>query len=535
MLRLPSPSSPPPPWWADPVVAFGAIVAMALHGWAWFAGEYVPYIDYSNHLGLISILAHGGETGALAYVDRSLAPVPYLSFYAVSAAFAQVMSVPAACKASLLLSTGLCVYGGAFLAERSGRSPRLGLFTPLCLFGYALGYGFAAFVFTTPFLFFALGANEGLLEAVDEGDRTRRRWIELALAVFLLYIGHAFMFGVGAALIAFRSSAWALARLRGRPRLAARGWGLVALGALPTIVIGLPVLVMRLYGAPPTDDTPTEGPWISFASVSARFGRYGGDLLERGSSEHWTTMHLAAALFVLWVLLSLVRPNPARGPERRERSFGLELFALGGAALYLFGPESVNRPVAIWMLYPRFAVLAAGLVFLLPRPDLRGLLGLPAALLALGLVAHNAKITHAHMTRFNGWAEQYDPVRKLVPPKSRVLALSIPPQGDLLRYHPALGSLYFYHLADGAAYTAFLFDVPLLPVQPKKEGKPRAPFWKNVHGFDPKVHGKDFDYLVLRGPALTRRADASENHRRVGEANGWIVYETLDPSPKRGP
>ena len=77
-------------WYADPIVAVGAVVAMACNGWVWFAGEYVNYIDYSNHLGLISILAHGADTGALAYADRSFAPVPYLLFYLISATFAQV-------------------------------------------------------------------------------------------------------------------------------------------------------------------------------------------------------------------------------------------------------------------------------------------------------------------------------------------------------------------------------------------------------------------------------------------------------------
>ena len=63
----------PRPWWRDPLVAVGAVLAMTLHGWAFFAGEYLPYIDWSNHLGLISVLAHGGETGALDVLERRAA------------------------------------------------------------------------------------------------------------------------------------------------------------------------------------------------------------------------------------------------------------------------------------------------------------------------------------------------------------------------------------------------------------------------------------------------------------------------------
>lgn len=41
------------------------------------------------------------------------------------------------------------------------------------------------------------------------------------------------------------------------------------------------------------------------------------------------------------------------------------------------------------------------------------------------------------------------------------------------------------------------------------------------------------DYLVLRGPRLTKRADASDNHVRVETFNGWTVYKTKDPTPQR--
>lgn len=522
-------------WYADPIVAVGAVVAMACNGWVWFAGEYVNYIDYSNHLGLISILAHGADTGALAYADRSFAPVPYLLFYLISAGFAQVMSVPSALKVSLILATGLCTYGGAFCAERCGRSPRLGLLTPLTLFGYALGYGFVSYVFTIPLFFFTLGACEGLLTSLESGRAPWRRWGELALFVLLTYLGHAFVFMVVALLVGLRVTVWSLARLL-RPegvRLALRGWGLVALSAVPTAVICFPVLVSRMGSSPPTEDTSTDGPAFTFVPIAKRFARYGGDLLERGSVEHWDTMYAAAALFGLWVLLSLFRPHPTNDNPACRRSWGLEIFAAAAAALYLFGPEGISRPIGVWMVYPRFAVLAAGLVFLLPRPDLRGWIGVPAALLALGLVAHNAVINHGHIEHFNASAKRYDPVRAMIPRGSRVLALNWVSAGDVVRSHQAMGSLYFYHLADGAAYTAFLFDVPLLPVRPKLEGRPRAPHWRHVSSFDPRTHGKDFDFLVLRGKALTDRADASKNHRRYGEVDGWVIYETIDPTPKR--
>lgn len=521
----------PRKWWADPVVGLGAAVAIAAHAWMFFVGEYLPYIDWSNHLGLISVLAHGGDSGALAYVHREWAPTPYLLFYALTAAFAQVMAVPAAAKASLLVATGLCTYGAAYYAESGGRSPRLGLVAPLALFGFSLGYGFAAFVFAVPFMFWVLGAAERLLSAVDEGRPARRAWVTLAVAIALMYLAHALLFATVSVLVALRTSLWSLGRLRD-PRQAARGFLAVGTSALPIVAIGLPFLVVAMQpGEATTAGAPPPEHWFSFTPLSQHLANLGGHLLERGSARHWLTMKAALGLFVVWSLVSAFATNP--DPAGPRRGFGLEINAAALCAFYLFGPQSLDRPVEVWMVYPRFGILAAALVFCLPRPNLTGWLGTSFAVLGLGLVLHNADINRGHIERFNGWATQYDPVRAAVPPKQRVLALTIAPPGDLTHLHPALGSLYFYHLADGAAYSAFLFDNPLLVVRPRKAGRPNAPFWRNVHGFDPKVHGKDFDYLVLRGPTLTRRADASPNHEKVAAANGWTVYRTLEPTPKR--
>src|SRR5262245_27528593 len=95
----------------DPVVWTGAIAAVAIHAWVFFAGEYLPYIDWSNHVGLAALLGHGGP-----YVERSLLPSPYLLFYAFTALFGMVVGVVAAAKIALLVSTFLFTFGAAFLA-----------------------------------------------------------------------------------------------------------------------------------------------------------------------------------------------------------------------------------------------------------------------------------------------------------------------------------------------------------------------------------------------------------------------------------
>src|SRR3990167_7650595 len=129
-------------WYTDPVIWAGALFSALAHGYALFSGGYLPYIDWSNHLGLISILAHGGDSGALAYATRSLEPTPYLLFYAVTAGIAQLVSVDVAAKLSLLLASALMTLDAADLAESSGRSPRLGLVAPMALYGISMGFGF---------------------------------------------------------------------------------------------------------------------------------------------------------------------------------------------------------------------------------------------------------------------------------------------------------------------------------------------------------------------------------------------------------
>lgn len=492
----------------DPVVWAGALLAVAMHAWLFFAGPYLPYVDWSNHVGLISLFARGGP-----YVERSFAPTPYLLFYACSALLGQIVPIVVAAKLSLLIATFLLTFGAAYLAEQAGRDPRLGLIAPLAMFGISLGYGFASFVFALPLMLFAFGATERALLVPS-----RRATAVLAGTILLVYLGHAMVFAAAATAIFIRTM------IRGAAARSIRPIVRVALAALPTVLVGIPILVrtvndpFREAGA-----TASKGKLFTF-NWDAQLNNLGGHLLERGSSDHWNTMYLALGLLVFWLLLSLFRSR------RTDRTWGLEIYAGCLAALYLFGPVSLEWPFSVWMIHARFATVAVLSLFLLPKVDLSGRIGGALASLSLALVLHNAALNRRHILQFNQWARRYDPVRALIPPGARVLALTVVPRGDLTRAHRALGSLYFYHLADGASYTAFLFDAALLPVRLKKD-RPRAPFWRTPHHFDPTTHGKDFDYLVLRGAGLIARAERSDNHRLVKNVDGWAVFETLDPTP----
>ena len=516
----------------DPLVVLAVVAGTALTAWALFAGRYLPGIDYSNHLALISVLAHGGESGALDYLQRSLAPTPYLLFYALTAALAQVFAVDVAAKLSLVISAALLGTGAASLASATGRSPRLGALAPLAFFGVSYGYGFVTFVFTTPLVFWTLAAAERLI--VAESHELRRRTAAYAAWLSLTFLGHGLLFWTVAVLLLSRVTLVGLAQLAGGReglRHVTRTVVRLAIGTVPALLLAASSIIQHLRHPDIEAGTTPAETLFSFEPWSSHLAQLGGHLLERGSVEHWRVMYAAAALFALVIMASLLRPRTTTTP-RESRAAAL-IYAAGLTALFLVGPMALEWPSSVWYVYPRYGVLAGVALWLLPRARLGGVFGLVVVLSACGLVAWNARLNHGHIAQFSGWASRYDGVRAAIPPGSRVLALTVTPGGDFTQQHPALGSLYFYHLVDGASYTAFLLDKTAHPVHSRRDVVlPRAPFWRSPDSYDPRTHGVDFDYLVLRGPGLVARTEAAGLHERVAEIEGWTVYKTKAPTPR---
>ncbi|MBI4820460.1 MAG: hypothetical protein HY791_29605 [Deltaproteobacteria bacterium] len=519
------------------MVLLSALFGAAASAWALFAGRYLPSIDLSNHLALISALAHGGETGATDYIERVFAPSPYLLFYAVTALFGQLVPVDVAAKLAFALSGSLLSLSAACLADATGRDPRLGALAPLALFSLSFGWGFASFVFSTPLFFFALAAHERLVAPAE--DLTRREGLmalgAYALWVMLVFNGHGLLALALAFLVATRATSLSIAGLvRTRSRRALRPFALAAVGALPAAISMVPLIIGLERNPWREAGTRIEDAKLFiFEPLSRHLEGIGGNLLERGSPNHWLVMWGAVAWFGLALFLSIVAGALRReAPPNDRRSLGLETYALGLLVIYLAGPISVGAPVSAWLVYPRFGVLAGVALSILPRLSLRSWFGwllIPAAFV---LVGANAELNARHIRNFSNLAAHYDPVRRAIPPKTRVLALTVVPQGDFTNQHPALGSLYFYHMVDGASVTAYLFQMPVLPARVRVDHAPRAPFWKTPHLYEPRVHGVDFDYLVLRGPEIVERTRRAQLHDLVTEIDGWFVFKTKNPTPR---
>jgi hypothetical protein len=512
-------SPEPSEWHRDPWVWVAAVFSGLVHSAVFFSGRYLPYIDWSNHIALIAALGHGEGNGSLAYLERSFAPGPYLLFYATAALLSQGMPVEVAAKLCLVVTSVALPLSAAYLASACGRSPRLAIAAPLAMFGISLGYGFASFVFGLPMLFALLGSAEHTLNRYRSSQATScAGW--MAAWLLLTYLGHGLLFLFGGGIIAIRAMLFAGLSRSFRPL------GIIALAALPTTLLALANVLLRSTspGAAPDESEA----WLTFARFADVSTRLPGDLLDRGSSGHRWTMWGILAVWIVNLVASFWNRDAMR-PIRANR-FGLEVYAAGATLFFLFGPESINWPASVWLVRPRFGVVAGLLAFLLPTVRLeRPRWTLVLATASLVLVVQNAWLNADHIRKFSQWAEPYNAVRAAIPPRASVLAISLPDAGDPMRAHPALGSLYFYHMADGAAYCGFLFNQALLPIHQRPDFRLRTPDWRNPSAFRPETFGRDYDYLVLRGTAVVNRTRDSRFHQEEANLNGWVVFRRRHP------
>ena len=517
----------------DPILIGGALIATGIHAWVYFAGFYLPFYDWPNHIGLISIFAHGDELGGLKYFERSFIPTPYALFYYLSGLLAQVVPVVVAAKLTLVLTSPILIFSVAYLLWVHGREPRLALISPMAIFGHALGYGFASFVFALPFLFLTLAEFERILLNLSAGynlSHPRVRWSVLRLACILIlcFLGHALVFIAAAWVVGVRFIAYLIINARFELVLMGRAFGALLVSYMGAAFLVL-LRIVILYSEPlrKTETTPLDAarPWLIFPPMEQRWSRLAGHLIDRGSAEHMFSMYAVVAAWGLLIVLAIFFRSKA------ERLFGGYLSVTAGIlALYVLGPDSIEKPFSVWLFYSRFATSAAIALWCLPPVRLRGVVGLGVSVLMILTLAYDASLQRKHVIQMSSVAAQYDPVRKLVPKGKRILGLTygVPP-GDVSTFHPTMRCLYFYHLADGAAYAAYLFDNPLIPIRYRRGiQKPKAPFWRTPQVFHPSIHGREFDILILRGQPveLTKK---SPYHRLRGEANGWWVFETISP------
>ncbi|MCA9552001.1 MAG: hypothetical protein KC933_18320 [Myxococcales bacterium] len=488
-------------WHHDPLVWLGVLVGVAAAGLVLFAGPYLPYPGWARDVALGAAFADGGAHGADAYLAPSLIPTPGVLFALATAAWTSVVTAEVGAKLNLLIAAGLLVIGAARLAEATGRSPRLALAGPVVLLGAGLGLDGAALVFTAPWLLFLLADLEWLLRAMRLDApiyerEARLRSVLLSLWIALCFLGDRGLFTVAAALIVARLVVHGVRRVRGDRRGVARAVFSVGLTVVPTLLLAVPSLLTRAPAARP--GARAHAP--ALADVGASLVAHGGAL----------TAGLLAGTLALWLL-------SARGARHEDydklHTVGPWVYAVAAVGLAAIGLAPVGWPVLFLLLLPpagyrgRRAALAA--VVLLP-------------------VLHGAWLARSAVLEYSAWAAPYDRVRALIPPRQRVLPLSVPGAAGPWRAGEDLG---FYHLVDGAAYVP-LDRVPAdLPMQAALH--PAAPPGVAPEGYTPEGPASAYDYLVLRGPALVEATRAApERFREVGEVEGWVVFQNRAPPPR---
>ena len=509
-------------WHRDPWVAIFMLVGVAACASVVFAGRYLPYQDWAGHVGLSAVLAYGDATGADVYLTRSLIPTPYYLFYVTTACLGALVPIEVAAKVTLLFATAVATIGAARLAQATDRSPRLCGPAPLLLFGVPLSLGFASFVTGLPWLLHALADTENLV--VGNGSR-RAAAGRLAVFLVLCFLGHGLVFVFAGLLIAIRVLLYAI---RGPQRQAILAW--VGISFVPVVLVAVPSVVRRLQHRyiSPEFVTAKGTAWAGWVSWSQRMKSWPVDLLDRGGDGHgWTMAMLAMFGLVLlartaWRRRAAEQPGPAERPGKTD---GLPIYAAAMLFIFVAGPAWIGWPVTFWVVNQRAGTMAGLLLLMLPNPDLRGRVGTVIATLVLIPVIHNAMINRPLIERYSRWAGAYDEVRFMIPAGKRVVALNrgVPVKpGD---------TLYFYHLVDGAAYVPIGNIPEEVPVH--RRNVPGTPYNPSAGSFDPKVHGRMYDYVVVHGRSLRRRvATSTITHRAVGTVNRWTVFETLDPMPR---
>ncbi len=502
----------PPSWHRDPIVGLFVLVGATAMAVVLFAGRYLPYQDWAGHVGLSAVLAMGHETGADAYLVRSFAPTPYFTFYVCTALLGRIIPIEVAAKLNLVIATVVAVTGAARLAQATGRSPRLSGLAALMMFGVSLGLGFASFVTGLPWLLHALAETERLM--ADPA----RRWSSagrLTIFLALCFLGHGLVFVFAALLIGARC----VQHLSRPPR----SWSPVgfafAAGGIVVLTLGMPAILRRIerrYVSPEfvRPGGPAPAGW---ASVEDHLRTFAGDMLDRGGDGHEWTM-IGALLWGVSVSVAVRWWGRHAAPRPSGAGDGLMVYAATASAIFLLGPVWIGWPVTFWVVYQRAGTVAALFWLMMPRTALHSRSGAILATASVAVVAHNAAVNAAVVAKYSEQVRAYDDVRAAVPPGHRILPLSRAPRPQ--------DTLGFYHLVDGAAYVP-VGNVPEeMPVhRSNRSGTPYNPSWD---GFDPRSHGRMYDYLVVHGdhPRLP-----SPIHEATVTYGPWTIFRTRSPLP----
>lgn len=501
--------------------------------------RFLPLLDLPNHLSAIAIWHRYADPswGYQRFYNLNLLPLPYWGYFFPVHMLAYLMPIEVANKVYLSAYALALPAGGALLARQMGRSPWLCVFVFPLVFNMNFAFGFITFCAGMTLLLFALVVLDRFLQSP-----TRGRGLALFALTTFLYTTHVLpwlFFGVAALILLFcHGQGHGLRPLR---MLAA------AAAMLPSVALG--VFAFRAAQTAGTHVKPGE---LDYRASSEAL-THGIEQAFHRVLATWPAdlpYQIMLLLALCWVFAmssgrSDVPPEAAR--ERESMGGGatsggfryrLELVLALACCAAVFLPMHLFKPVDLWMIGGRFVSVVVLFAVLLPRGPFvgegsgrRGLLLVPVVLLH---VVYAYRLT-TQWREFDRRAASVRRLAKRIPRGSSTLTLTLGELTDPSVDYQTVPYVQFHAYPQffAGGFEPWVLNTGFPMVRKPGAGLP-SPRWKQPQQFRYELHGRYYDYVLIRGEARDHQMfgpDDGPSAPLVAQDGEWRLYRIKDPIP----
>lgn len=465
----------------------------------------LPVVDLPQHAAQIALLFTIDDPGFPFHGQYQLNYfTPYLLAYLLAAAFALVLPIPLALKATLTLIGGLWLWALWRFLRCFGTHPSWVLLAFPLFFGLSFLWGFLNYLLAVPLVLLLLESAYGLgrrVEVAAAGDRELRQiGVRLALLGILTFFAHGM-----ACLFALAIAGLVYLVLAGSWRAVLRGiWAFV-----PPALVAITWTLM----------SAEVGGKIRFLGLADRLGihrRLLGDHLDVEAAA-WSLALLLLGAVTLFTQRQHLVALPRREAWARRLPLLCTLIYLAAMPEYLAPLAFAGSRFIVFV--PIFA--AGWLGSELPSLQRRLLPVLTLGWLLVLLVRFD---DHRREMR------SLEPVFEALPENGRLLSLRIGESRNAFRIPLALHQPVWYTIRKGGQvdFSFAFFRTELVRYRADRqpqipEGMAHAPWMFDV----PKLVGDYYDYWLIFAPPEAEFQGLPENGFELRVNSGpWWLYET---------
>jgi hypothetical protein len=528
------------------LVVLGLVAALL--AWPFLVAQWLPLVDYPEHLGTIAALHGAGSDARFSpYFVVDYPRTQYLLFYWLGDLLAYPLGIDGAGRATVILSVASLPLAVAVWLREHGRPMILG----------ALAGGIAIHVYVLwGFLNYAMGMSLAILalaaltRVVRRPDVVSALWLAVAaLAAFYAHAQTFAFFGLGAVVTMI-----AMLKNGGWPRMR-RALGHALAAAVPS-VIGVAlwlrnsgVIERGVAGTRNGSAAALEGAPPGFAPAAETLAGWQSHSfgLWRDSSGMHLAIAFAAVTLVLVMARGLSRRGPSQGPilpsfasSFRSRaplmppipSMAPELVLALAVGLYFFAPHSYRNIEPINL---RFMPL---MLALLPALGPRAALGTWArrmiAVCTLALTFYAAQTHRAHFVETDAEMADLRTALDHTEPGARLLGLIFDRESRIASLPIYLHAHQYYQAEVGGLACFGFVEFPISPIQYRPGAEPPtfpARFEWTPEQYDHARYQDAFDYWLIRHPergaprSIFRTGTAPEP---IYEGYRWTVYRRAE-------